>query len=408
MTYYATGYKAYCAPAKVSYYCVPAKPVVIAPVYCPPVKIAFAPVKVFAPSIGKYCPPAKPFVPQKPIQPQKPVEPQKPVQPQKPNKGNDVCKDCVDDGNQTNRFGGKDKNPGNIIKGVAPEDGAAHISGTDKKDTIYGTAGEDVIKGLKGADVIYGGDGNDTIHGDDNGDSLYGQGGSDYLQGGTGNDYLNGGEGADTMLGGDGNDIYFVDHKGDVVKEFGNATAGYDAVRSTIDYTLPDNIEELYLQGTDNLSGTGNGLNNNIYGNSGDNKLFGLGGDDCLVGRNGNDYLDGGIGNDILKGGKGDDTYFFAKGYGFDTIEDDGGRDTLVFGEGIRAEDLIFSGSKDDLFITFKNSSDKIRIEDWFDRDDKVEVFKFADGSSYDMKSHGNTMAFVDDQFKVQLHAPIF
>ena len=123
------------------------------------------------------------------------------------------------------------------------------------------------------------------------------------MQGGEGNDYLNGGADADIMRGGDGNDVYFVDHKGDQVIEYGNASGGIDTVRSVIDYTLTDNVEHLFLQGSGNLNGTGNALNNDINGNSGNNHLYGLAGDDCLVGKDGNDYLDGGIGNDVLIGG---------------------------------------------------------------------------------------------------------
>ena len=135
---------------------------------------------------------------------------------------------------------------------------------TDKKRIlIYGTSGEDVIYGGDGADVIYGGDGNDTLQGGNNGDSLYGQAGKDYLQGGDGNDYLNGGADADIMRGGDGNDVYFVDHKGDEVIEYGNLNGGIDTVRTVIDYTLTDNVENLFLQGMQDLNGTGNSLNNN-------------------------------------------------------------------------------------------------------------------------------------------------
>jgi Ca2+-binding RTX toxin-like protein len=51
---------------------------------------------------------------------------------------------------------------------------------------------------------------------------------------------------------------------------------------------LEANVEQLVLQGSATL-GTGNALNNNIYGNSGDNTLDGLGGADVLTGSAGND-----------------------------------------------------------------------------------------------------------------------
>ena len=318
--------------------------------------------------------------PQPEPQPQPQPQPQPKPQP-KPELKPD-CKDCADDHNQNNSYGHEDKNPGNIIRPNV-------IRGTDAKDTIYGTAGEDIIFGGNGADVIYAGAGNDTIYGDADGDSLYGEEGKDYLQGGDGNDYLNGGSGADIMRGGDGNDVYFVDDADDQVIEYGNLNGGIDTVRTVIDYTLTDNVENLFLQGMQNLNGTGNSLNNNIEGNGGNNHLYGLAGDDCLVGKDGNDYLDGGVGNDILIGGTGNDTYFFDKGYGHDTIREESGNDTLLFGKGIAASDVLLSKSGANLTVSV--GSDSITIDDWFTGNNhKVENFKFADGSTYQVTGHGD------------------
>ncbi|MFC5919801.1 calcium-binding protein [Neisseria weixii] len=252
----------------------------------------------------------------------------------------------MDDGNQTNEENVKKPDQGNVIQVVKPEDGASYTEGTDGKDTILGTDGEDVIHGLAG------------------------------------DDYLQGGKGADKMYGGKGNDVYYVDDKCDKVVE--ESDSGDDTVRSWIDYTLPENVENLYLMGSGDLDGTGNELNNTVNGNSGDNSLYGLGGDDCLVGKDGNDRLDGGAGNDVLIGGKGNDTYFFDKGYGYDIIEDNGGKDTLSFGSDICAENVILRKEGDDLSITFANSTDSILVGDWFvGSDNQIENFTFSNGKTY-------------------------
>ncbi|MFN9177146.1 MAG: DUF4347 domain-containing protein, partial [Dolichospermum sp.] len=120
--------------------------------------------------------------------------------------------------------------------------------------------------------------------------------GNDDLGGGNGNDTLNGGAGADLLGGGKGNDTYVVDNVGDVIAEFLNQ--GIDTVESSITWTLRANLENLTLQGTTAINGTGNNLNNIITGNTGNNTLNGGLGNDTLIGGTGNDTLIGGAGND--------------------------------------------------------------------------------------------------------------
>src|SRR5262249_59841172 len=60
--------------------------------------------------------------------------------------------------------------------------------------------------------------------------------------------------GANTLVGLGGNDVYCVNHTGDAVTE--TAGGGYDTVVATVDYTMPANVEALYLVGT-GLTGTG-------------------------------------------------------------------------------------------------------------------------------------------------------
>src|SRR5262249_15385645 len=73
--------------------------------------------------------------------------------------------------------------------------------------------------------------------------------------------------GPDAMYGGAGNDTYLVDNPGDMIVE--NLNEGTDAVFATIGQTLAANVETLVLQGSGDLSGTGNALANSIYGNAG-------------------------------------------------------------------------------------------------------------------------------------------
>jgi Ca2+-binding RTX toxin-like protein len=178
---------------------------------------------------------------------------------------------------------------------------------TEGDDTLSGTAGNDSIDALGGNDVVYGLNGNDTLAGGAGDDSLDGWSGDDLLLGGAGNDTLQGGGNGDTMYGGSGDDVYYVDYSGDVISEehaVGVDDGGYDKVLSSVSYTLTAHVEELDLIGSDHLSGTGNALDNYIYGNSGNNLLTGL---------DGNDTLDTSAGGkDTLWGGAGDDLYIIA------------------------------------------------------------------------------------------------
>lgn len=143
---------------------------------------------------------------------------------------------------------------------------------------IYGTAGDNYLFGLQGNDELHGG---------------YGK---DHLDGGIGNDTLFGGVGADTMSGGKDNDTYYVDQSGDVVIEAKDE--GEDLVHSTVTHALAANVENLTLDGTANIDGAGNGLDNVLRGNAGNNMLFGYDGDDVFIGNGGADSMWGGDGDD--------------------------------------------------------------------------------------------------------------
>ncbi|MEH2113707.1 beta strand repeat-containing protein [Nostoc sp.] len=194
------------------------------------------------------------------------------------------------------------------------------INGTPNADNLTGTVNMDIISGLQG---------NDT---------LQGLGDNDTLDGGDGNDLLDGGTGDDSLIGGKGNDTYIVDSLGDTIVE--SANAGTDLVKSSVSWVLGNNLENLTLNGSGAINGTGNSLNNILIGNTGANSLSGEGGNDNLFGDSGNDTLLGGSGNDTLDGGLGSDSLI--GGLGNDTYIVDNLNDIII--EGLNAgTDLVKS-----------------------------------------------------------------
>ncbi|WP_085316327.1 beta strand repeat-containing protein [Derxia lacustris] len=251
-------------------------------------------------------------------------------------------------------FGGNDTIQTALSWALAPGSEVENLTLTGTA-AIDGSGNElaNRLTGNAGANALSGGDGNDTLDGGLDGDTLAGGAGDDlYLVdsaddsvieaadagvdtvqssvswrlgigqenltllgggaiNGTGNalantllgnggaNVLNGGAGADSMAGGGGNDVYRVDNAGDTVTELaGGGTA--DTVRSTVSWTLGNEVENLTLIGNAAIDGTGNALANALTGNVAAN---------ALSGGDGNDTLDGGEGADVMTGGGGNDVY---------------------------------------------------------------------------------------------------
>jgi hypothetical protein len=172
----------------------------------------------------------------------------------------------------------------------------------------------------------------------------------------------------------------------------------------------------------------GSAGNDAISGGDGWDFIDGGAGADTLDGGTGNDILRGGTGNDTLLGGQGDDTYAFNRGDGVDTVHDDyrplkpdpnsvggglggglgggigggtlvptptdGGMDSLVFGVGINLSDITATFSGNNLIVGVKDPAhpgaqltDTITLQDWKLAYNSIEFFRFADGTTLDLRA---------------------
>ncbi|WNF54712.1 M10 family metallopeptidase [Pseudomonas sp. SG20052] len=203
-----------------------------------------------------------------------------------------------------------------------------NATGSSFDDTLIGNALDNILNGMAGADTMNGGAGNDTYVVDNIGDVIVETGTSlseidtaysyiDYalganvenltfvgganvnatgnalnnmLNGNIGNNILDGGAGSDLMAGDTGNDTYIVDNIGDVVNETSTLANEIDTVRSSVNYSLSANVENMVLTGTADIYAIGNAQNNVLTGNDGDNRLNGGEGLDTMIGGKGNDY----------------------------------------------------------------------------------------------------------------------
>jgi Ca2+-binding RTX toxin-like protein len=233
-------------------------------------------------------------------------------------------------------YGGADRLFGNV--------GADILRGGLGNDTLSGGVGDDRLEGGIGKDIMAGGKGDDFYLVDNTGDTvlesvnsgndralssvdwtmgahleklsltgsrgidgtgnaqdniLIGNSAANTLRGLDGNDRLDGGRGADRLEGGRGNDLFIVDNSGDRVVELSGQ--GTDTIKSSVDYRLPANVENLTLTGGLDIDATGNRLDNVLRGNRGNNVLNPGRGDDELTGGAGADdfVIVGGVGDSL-------------------------------------------------------------------------------------------------------------
>jgi autotransporter passenger strand-loop-strand repeat protein len=128
---------------------------------------------------------------------------------------------------------------------------------------------------------------------------------------------------AQTLTGHSLNDTFVVYNAGDTVT--GQAGSA-DTVFAAVNFTLPTNVDTLFLEGPSATHGTGNGdANNTLYGNAGvASTLVAGSGADIL-------YVTGTAGT-IITGGTGADTFAFPNAMGHDEVTNFGlAKDTLQF-----------------------------------------------------------------------------
>jgi Ca2+-binding RTX toxin-like protein len=136
---------------------------------------------------------------------------------------------------------------------------------------------------------IYGTDANEVLTGTNLVNRIYGVGGGDTLIGSGANDTLVSGAGSDTLIGGAGHETFIVNDASDVV--IARPDAASNTILSSVDYALPDNVQNLTLTGTANLTAIGNALDNVLTSNSGVNTLIGGTGNVTFVVNNSADII---------------------------------------------------------------------------------------------------------------------
>jgi len=233
---------------------------------------------------------------------------------------------------------------------------ADRLTGNGNNNTLRGALGNDLLDGGSGADTMFGGSGNDVYVVEATGDVVREDGTSGFDDGGTdtvrasisytlgafveyliltGTDNINGkgnglvntitgnaasnvldgGGGRDRLAGGLGDDTYVVNNAGIAVVE--GAGAGSDTVQTSINYTLPTNVETLVMVGSKGLNVAGNAAANAITGTSSNDVIDGKAGADTMTGEAGNDtyYVDNAADSVIELTNGGTDTLYASLSY---------------------------------------------------------------------------------------------
>ena len=234
-------------------------------------------------------------------------------------------------------------------------------------DTLVGGAGYDLFIVNNSADVIQNATANDTIESSVNYTlpstvnnliligtaNIQGTGNanSDTLTTtGSGNDTLIAGSGVATLIGGAGNDTFVVNAYNDVVQDTSTITS--NTILSSVNYSLPTNVDSLTFTGLSALTGTGNlDAANVLTANAGNDVLVGTAFSNTLNGGSGSDTIYAGSESNVIYSGNGGATSQLTVVYGNaggtnvateSTIYGGSGANVLFGGPG---SDLIYGGS---------------------------------------------------------------
>jgi Ca2+-binding RTX toxin-like protein len=205
--------------------------------------------------------------------------------------------------------------------------------------------------------LVRGTAGSDTLAGTTSADTMQGLAGNDTLDAGLGDDVLNGGTGADLLKGGGGNDTY-VFARGD------GADIVYD------DYRTPSTVTTWVTSGYNTQQWVSVGY-----------------------------WAGDGYGTTywVETGGYYQTVWVDTSHYETSTVDvrQNGGADVLSFGSGVSASDIVIQVSGNDLIVgvkdsanpnaTFAQLTDKIVLQNWMDLLNRIETFKFADGTTLDL-----------------------
>ena len=233
-------------------------------------------------------------------------------------------------------------------------------------DTLVGGSGPDLFIVNNAADVIQNATSNDTIESSVNyvlpanvnnliligsaNIAATGNANADILTAGAGADTLVSGIGLSTLFGGSGNDIFVVNNAMDVVQN--SSTTVSDTIQSSVNFSLPTNVDSLTLTGSANLTATGNADANNVFtANGGNDLLIGSAYANTINGGTGSDTIDAGPESNLIYTGNGgtaaQPTYVHGNATGTNvttqsTIYGGGGTDLIYGGPG---SDVIYAGS---------------------------------------------------------------